>query len=202
MILSEDVLVPILKLRISSATTANPLPASPALAASMDAFKASRFVWDVIPVIIPVSALTFSNSSLKSFKILSTSADNSAISVVDFTTSSSCAELVLACATEPSVKVTTSEIRPATLLTCISMVLVISREELVLSESTILLAVSPSILRTTLLAPSIFSSESSLTTVTPSTTDVLAVLTCSMVLTTRSRLSFTAFSIAPSDLER
>ena len=31
--------------RISSATTAKPLPASPARALSMDAFKASRFVW-------------------------------------------------------------------------------------------------------------------------------------------------------------
>lgn len=29
---------------ISSATTANPLPASPALAASIDAFKANKFV--------------------------------------------------------------------------------------------------------------------------------------------------------------
>ena len=33
------------RLRTSSATTANPLPASPARAASTAAFKASRFVW-------------------------------------------------------------------------------------------------------------------------------------------------------------
>ena len=36
---------------ISSATTANPFPASPALAASMEAFSASRFVWEEIELI-------------------------------------------------------------------------------------------------------------------------------------------------------
>jgi len=34
-----------LKLLISSATTVNPRPASPALAASIEAFNASKFVW-------------------------------------------------------------------------------------------------------------------------------------------------------------
>ena len=33
---------------ISSATTVNPLPASPALAASIDAFRASKLVWSYI----------------------------------------------------------------------------------------------------------------------------------------------------------
>ena len=33
------------RLPISLATTANPRPASPALAASIDAFKDKRFVW-------------------------------------------------------------------------------------------------------------------------------------------------------------
>ena len=33
------------KERISSATTANPLPCSPALAASIDAFRDKRLVW-------------------------------------------------------------------------------------------------------------------------------------------------------------
>ena len=42
---------------ISSATTANPFPASPALAASIDAFRARRFVWLAISRIFPVSAL-------------------------------------------------------------------------------------------------------------------------------------------------
>ena len=45
--------------RTSSATTAKPLPASPALAASMAAFKANRFVCSAIPeiasTIFPIS---------------------------------------------------------------------------------------------------------------------------------------------------
>ena len=44
--------------RISSATTANPLPASPALAASIDAFNASKFVWDEIAKIVFVISFT------------------------------------------------------------------------------------------------------------------------------------------------
>ena len=40
----DEALVSVLKVRISSATTANPFPASPALAASMEAFNAKRFV--------------------------------------------------------------------------------------------------------------------------------------------------------------
>ena len=39
--------------RISSATTANPLPLSPALAASIAAFSASRFVWSAMFWITP-----------------------------------------------------------------------------------------------------------------------------------------------------
>ena len=39
------------RLLISSATTAKPFPASPALAASIAAFKASKFVWSAIPEI-------------------------------------------------------------------------------------------------------------------------------------------------------
>ena len=42
---------------ISLATTENPLPASPALAASIDAFKARRLVWDEICMIDSVMAL-------------------------------------------------------------------------------------------------------------------------------------------------
>ena len=41
---------------ISSATTANPFPASPALAASMDAFSASRFVWEEIELIPEITS--------------------------------------------------------------------------------------------------------------------------------------------------
>ena len=42
------------RLDISLATTANPLPASPALAASMEAFNARRLVWEATLVIISV----------------------------------------------------------------------------------------------------------------------------------------------------
>ncbi|MNC34408.1 hypothetical protein D3C75_828400 [compost metagenome] len=40
-------------LRTSEATTAKPRPCSPARAASMEAFSASRLVWREIPVITP-----------------------------------------------------------------------------------------------------------------------------------------------------
>jgi hypothetical protein len=39
-------------LRTSSATTAKPRPCSPALAASMAALSASRFVWAAMPVMV------------------------------------------------------------------------------------------------------------------------------------------------------
>ena len=41
----EEVLVSVLNARICSATTAKPLPASPALAASIEALRARRLVW-------------------------------------------------------------------------------------------------------------------------------------------------------------
>ena len=44
-------------LRISSETTANPLPASPALAASIDAFKDKRLVCSAISLIVPMMLL-------------------------------------------------------------------------------------------------------------------------------------------------
>ncbi len=43
----------------SVATTANPLPASPALAASMDAFKDNRFVWFAKSLIILIMPTIF-----------------------------------------------------------------------------------------------------------------------------------------------
>ena len=44
----------------SSATTAKPLPCSPALAASMAAFKARRFVWSAMSFITPMISPIFS----------------------------------------------------------------------------------------------------------------------------------------------
>ena len=64
---------------ISCATTENPLPASPALAASIEAFKASKLVCSAIALIEPdisvicsitfVSSIAFSNFSLLTFAI-------------------------------------------------------------------------------------------------------------------------------------
>ena len=46
--------------RISSATTANPFPASPALAASMEAFNARRFVWlAMLKILLVNSSICF-----------------------------------------------------------------------------------------------------------------------------------------------
>ena len=47
------------KLPISSATTANPLPDSPALAASILAFKLNKFVCVVILIISSANSLIF-----------------------------------------------------------------------------------------------------------------------------------------------
>ena len=50
-----------------SATTANPFPASPALAASIEAFNASRFVWDAISLIVAIILSISLEASLISF---------------------------------------------------------------------------------------------------------------------------------------
>ena len=56
------------RFRTSSATTANPAPASPARAASTAAFRASRFVWkaisSIVLMIFPVSSLVLVISAI------------------------------------------------------------------------------------------------------------------------------------------
>ena len=53
-------------LRTSSATTAKPLPCSPARAASIAAFSARRLVWDAIPRIFSTKFAIFSDALLSS----------------------------------------------------------------------------------------------------------------------------------------
>ena len=68
--------------RISSATTANPFPASPALAASIDAFNARRLVWLDILKISLVRLLTWSTLLLSSIALFSTSSISPTFSLV------------------------------------------------------------------------------------------------------------------------
>lgn len=49
------------RLRTSSATTAKPFPASPALAASMEALSARIFVWNAISPMVPFISCIFSD---------------------------------------------------------------------------------------------------------------------------------------------
>ena len=72
----EDDLVSVLNVLICSATTAKPLPASPARAASMEALSARRLVCPDMLWIVPVSSLTLANSVLKSCRTSSTSEES------------------------------------------------------------------------------------------------------------------------------
>src|SRR3712207_1349854 len=81
----EDFLLCSASFLISSATTANPLPASPALAASIAAFKASRFVWSAIAFMVFVISLIPPMLSPKLFIFLLTSSKALLISFIDST---------------------------------------------------------------------------------------------------------------------
>ena len=58
------------RLLISSATTAKPLPASPALAASIAAFKAKRLVCSVIELMVSTILPILTDLSINSFTTL------------------------------------------------------------------------------------------------------------------------------------
>ena len=71
--ISVEILVSSARERISSATTAKPLPASPALAASIEAFKARRLVWEEMfkmESVIPCTRCTFCTNSLTVLEML------------------------------------------------------------------------------------------------------------------------------------
>ena len=103
---------------ISEATTANPLPASPALAASIEAFSAKRFVWSAMSSIVlmmlttslEVSVILFIASVIWSICILLSciifvtravsSADFNASSVFSFTCSDTETEVATSSSTE------------------------------------------------------------------------------------------------------
>ena len=134
----EEFWVPMLRSLISFATTAKPFPASPALAASMDAFRASRLVCLLIPSMVLTSLFTISNCSLKSFKIPSSSLASSAMELVEETTSVSSSELFFACTMDSLVSCTIFSTSSATLAPCLLILRVISMEESALSLKTVL----------------------------------------------------------------
>ena len=195
----EEVLVSALSLRISSATTAKPLPASPALAASMEAFSAKRLVWLEMLSMVPVSSFTISNSSLKSCSTWSTSEDNVDISCVVSIRLSRSEELFCACTPDSRVSSTISSIMAATCCTCALMSVVISMEEDVRSCNCVLFPVNSFMPSITTSAPCLFSEASSRTTVTPSKIELLAVFTFSTVVTTRCKSDLILSVIAPSE---
>ena len=131
LICPEESLVSVLSLRICSATTENPFPASPARAASMEALSASRLVWLEILSMVPVSCFTVSNSVLKASRICSTSLDRSAIVPAVCTRLSRSTELVFACLPDSAVRDTISLIMEATFCTWELISPVISCEEAV-----------------------------------------------------------------------
>ena len=133
MIRLEDSCVSVLKFRISSATTANPFPASPALAASIDAFNASRFVWELMDSMVLTSVFTRSNSFWNSERIVSTSSDSFAISIVVSATLDNSPELSFAWSADSFIRVTICSIRDAMRSTCSLMLVVMSIEDIVLS---------------------------------------------------------------------
>ena len=110
----EESFVSVLRVLICSATTEKPFPASPALAASIDAFSARRLVWLEILSIFPVSCFTVANSVLKSERICSTSEDNWAIVPAVLTSPARSAALTSECFPDSAVRLTISSIMEAT----------------------------------------------------------------------------------------
>ena len=196
---AEESFVSVLSVRIWSATTANPFPASPALAASMEAFRARRFVWLEILSIFPVSCFTVENSSLKLCRICSTFEESSAMVPAVFTSPSRSVELVSACFSDSVVSATISSIISVTCCTWVLMPEVMLFEDSVRSFNMLLFCVSSFMPSMTTSDPCLFSAASSLTTVIPSITALLEVLTFSTVVMTRCRSALMLSVSAPSD---
>ena len=98
--------VVVASLPISSATTAKPLPASPALAASILAFKASKLVWSVILIIssanVPICLTSCERLSFSVKDFDNLSASDWAISLflpADILACSACSFIDIACET-------------------------------------------------------------------------------------------------------
>ena len=72
----------------------------------MEAFRANRFVWEVIFSIIPVSFFTMANSALKFCRVCSISPEREAMVLVVVTRSAKSAELTFACCMEVVVRAT------------------------------------------------------------------------------------------------
>ena len=202
LICADEACVSVLNARICSATTAKPRPASPALAASIEALRASKLVWLEILSIVPVSFLTVSNSDLNSVRIFSTSIESSDIELAVVTRLWRSTELSVAWFNDSVVNVTMLLISETTFCTCELISVVISIDEDVWDCNWGLLSISKFISSTTSSEPCLFSAASSRTTVIPSIIVLLAVFTCATVWVTLFRSAFMLAVNAPSDSVR
>jgi hypothetical protein len=105
-------------LRTSSATTAKPLPCSPARAASIAALRASRFVWPAMPVIVSTMPPTCSDFAARPV-IASLTADDA--SCTDAIACAACAAASTPASAAVRVSVATSAVASVELLAVSTM---------------------------------------------------------------------------------